>query len=326
MPDIDNLTTIAHAYVPRLLRTEDWISVRPYVMELTDSHLLGWASSRETLRNDMLALTWTAHVATTVLGRTLTHDGVLAPDVVEYAVNTSPWTTRVRGTRRSVLIRLGRELNPDWPFGETAVRYGYTAPDAPYSDSEVRLLVGWAASHSTDYQRNNSRLLLALGLGAGLRIGEMATLRAKKVTRNPLGVTVTASGFRGAAPREIQVRAEWEDTIAAAVDGACADALVLFPKREKATTESVAAIMARIGKPQRIDLESRRLRTTWIVGLMGENVPEGVIAQAAGLASLKHYSKWLTPGDITAEQACLMLRGGSRTTYGGLRLLDGGRS
>ncbi len=130
MPDIDNLTNIAHAYVPRLLRTEDWISVRPYVMELSDSHLLGWASSRETLRNDMLALTWTVHVATTVLCRTLTHDGVLAPDVIEYAVNTSPWTTRVRGTRRSVLIRLGRELNPDWPFGETAVRYGYTAPDA----------------------------------------------------------------------------------------------------------------------------------------------------------------------------------------------------
>ncbi len=131
------------------------------------------------------------------------------------------------------------------------------------------------------------------------------------MTRNPLGVTVTASGFRGAAPREIQVRAEWEDTV-----GACADALVLFPKREKATTESVAAIMTRIGKPQRIDLDTRRLCTTWIVGLMGENGPEGVIAKAAGLASLKHYSKWLTPGDITAEQARLMLRGGSRTTYG----------
>lgn len=84
--------------------------------------------------------------------------------------------------------------------------------------------------------------------------------------------------------------------------------------------------MTRIGKPQRIDLDTRRLRTTWIVGLMGENVSEGVIAQAAGLASLKHDSKWLIPGDITAEQARLRLRGGSRTTYGGLRLLDGGRS
>lgn len=326
MPDIDNLTAIAHAYVPRLLRTEDWISVRPYVMELTDSHLLGWASSREMLRNDMLALTWTAHVATTVLGRALTHDGVLAPDVIEYAVNTSPWTTRVRGTRRSVLIRLGRELNPNWPFGETAVRYGYISPDVPYSDDEVRQLVGWASSHSTDYQRNSSKILLALGLGAGLRIGEMATLRAKDVARNPVGVTVTASGFRGASPREIQVRAEWEDTVVAAVDDACADALVLFPRREKATTQSVAAIMTRIGKPQRVELDTRRLRTTWIVGLMHENVPEGVIAQAAGLASLQHYSKWVTPGDVKAEQARLMLRGGSRTTYGGLPLLDSGRS
>lgn len=136
------------------------------------------------------------------------------------------------------------------------MRYGYTTPDAPYSDDEGRLLVGWAVSHSTDYQRNNSRVLLALGLGAGLRIGEMATLRAKNVARNPLSISMTASGFRGAAPREIQVRAEWEDTIAAAVDGACADALVLFPKREKATTESVAAIMTRKGKPQRVDLDT----------------------------------------------------------------------
>ena len=42
--------------------------------------------------------------------------------------------------------------------------------------------------------------------------------------------------------------------------------LVLFPQRAHATTESVAAILTRIGKPEHVRLDSRRLRTTWAVG------------------------------------------------------------
>lgn len=106
-----------------------------------------------------------------------------------------------------------------------------------------------------------------------------------------------------------------------ALKGLTPNNVVLFPNRSKPTTESVAAIITRIGKPHRVHLDTRRLRTTWIVTLMHEYVPESVIAPAAGLASLQHYKKWLTPANVNQEQAFALLRGGKRHGSTGLRAL-----
>lgn len=72
----------------------------------------------------------------------------------------------------------------------------------------------------------------------------------------------------------------------------------------------MAAILTRIGKPEHIRLDSRRLRTTWVVALLQEFVPEAVVASAAGLASLQHFTSWLPEVDTRGEQARALLRGG----------------
>lgn len=320
MPAEHQYTDLIDRYTPRSLPSENWALVRPYVTSVATTHVAPVATSPADLRNSLRALTTVATTAVS-LGRDLTHTGVLDPDVIEYAINTSGLTSRVKGARRSLLVRLGQELNPDWPFAETGVRYGYVAPDAPYSDDEMNLLRQWAANHSTEYQRRNCALLLALGAGAGLRIGEMATLSAGDIELVDDVVVVTASGYRGAEPREVPVRAEWEDTVLDAVDGLGEDDLALFSNRAKATTESVSAILTRIGKSDRVHLDTRRLRTTWIVTLMHEYVPEAVIAPAAGLSSLQHYKKWLVPHEVDKHQARALLRGGTRYGSPGLRLI-----
>lgn len=268
----------------------------------------------------MLAIARAA-VTALELGRALTHENVLDPDVIEYSVNTDAVTDRVKGARRSVLISLGQTLNTAWPFSDTHVRYGYKAPDEPYTEAEVRQLRFWANSHSTDCQRDNARLLLALGLGAGLRMCEMATLRARDVTTGSGFVTVTASGFRGAGARRVPIRAEWEQEVASLVANLDLDCLALFPNRRQATTASVAAIISRVGKPSTVQLDSRRLRTTWVVTLMNEQVPESVVSTAAGLASLQHYKKWLSPRTVSEETARVLLRGGTPYKNSGLRLI-----
>ncbi|CAB0852674.1 hypothetical protein FRC0337_01608 [Corynebacterium diphtheriae] len=308
MPDF---ARIVQDYRPRALSAARWQVVAPFVRPLALDHLVPTAVSAESLRNDTLALAWTATIAVEHLGAQLTVEDVLSPSTIEYAIGVSPWTTRVKGARRSTLVALGRALNPEWPFGDTAVAYGYEAPDAPYTAEEHRQLVQWSYSLGTDYQRASARTYLALGLGAGLRSKEMATLTRSDVTVDAAGVLVTARGYRGAGTREVPVRAEWEQVVGTQVRALpTSNSLVLFPQRAHATTESVAAILTRIGKPEHIRLDSRRLRTTWVVALLQEFVPEAVVASAAGLASLQHFTSWLPEVDTRGEQARALLRGG----------------
>ncbi|SES35170.1 site-specific integrase [Corynebacterium cystitidis] len=319
MSNTHDFGDLIFSYRPRSIAAGDWEQVRAYVTAVAIDHLAPKATSRADLRNQMLAVA-TAAVAALRLGRGVTHQEVLAPEVIEFAIASSKLTSRVKGVRRSILIALGEELNPEWPL-YVGARYGYKTPDAPYTEQELALLGQWASGRSTDYQRRGAMTLLALGAGVGLRIGEMAHLRVCDVSQDGQGVTVTASGYRGAEPRHVPVRAEWEDELKEAIADLDPDSLALFPNRSQPTTESVAAIITRIGKPHRVHLDTRRLRTTWVVTLMHEYVPESVIAPAAGLASLQHYKKWLTPANVNQEQAFALLRGGTRHGSTGLRVL-----
>lgn len=313
----DELHDAAMNYVPRSMSTTDWAQVRDFTQSVTVKHVLPHAPDRATLRLTMLAVAQAAHVTLNQVGGELTYTDVFDPLVVEYVVSQTGMTDRVKGVRRSLLYRLGRELNPNWPFDERTTKYGYKAPDAPYTEQEQDRLTQWARGLSTDYQRAGATLTLALGLGAGLRAGEMARLRGRDVTVYPDGcVTVTAHGYRGADPREVPVLAEWEQIVSDAAGGAGTNDLVLWPNRAHATTESVAAIVSRIGKPHAVALDTRRLRTTWIVGHMRGFVPEPVICQAAGLTDLQHFAKWHETADMPAERARALLR---RSPYPKLR-------
>ncbi|MCK7660049.1 hypothetical protein [Corynebacterium antarcticum] len=123
------------------------------------------ATSPADLRSNMRSLAHLAHIATTRLGAELTAVDILDPATIDYAVSITGITQRVKGVRRSVLTRLGRELNPNWPLDDLSPHYGYKAPDAPYSEQETSALYQWATGLGTDYQRHNATLLLALGLG-----------------------------------------------------------------------------------------------------------------------------------------------------------------
>lgn len=170
MPEHRNIADLVYAYQPRAISPAEWQVVRPYVVAVTETNIAPLATSRADLRNHMLAVTMAATTAAS-LGRELTHENVFDPEVIEYAINRATVSSRVKGARRSILVGLGRELNGSWPFADTQVRYGYKAPDAPYTEHEVAHLFQWAAGQSTEYQRRSATVLLALGLGAGLRIG-----------------------------------------------------------------------------------------------------------------------------------------------------------
>ncbi|CAB0931186.1 tyrosine recombinase XerC [Corynebacterium diphtheriae] len=316
----DELRGVALRYVPRSMSATDWAQVRDFTQSVTVEHVLPTEPDRATLRLTMLAVAQAAHVTLHQVGGELTYTDVFDPLVVEYVVSQTGLTDRAKGVRRSLLYRLGRELNPNWPFDDRTTKYGYKAPDAPYTEQEQHFLTQWAQGLSTDYQRAGATLTLALGLGAGLRAGEMARLRGGDVTVHADGcVTLTAHGYRNTAPREVPVLAEWEQIVGEAAASAGTNGLVLWPNRAHATTESVAAIVSRIGKPHAVSLDTRRLRTTWIVGHMRGLVPEPVICQAAGLTDLQHFAKWHETAEIPAGRARALLR---RSPYPDLRVAN----
>lgn len=316
----DELRDAALHYTPRSMNKDDWVQVRDFTQSVTLEHVIPTEPDRATLRLTMLAVAQAAHVTLNQVGGELTYADVFDPLVVEYVVSQTGLTDRAKGVRRSLLYRLGRELNPNWPFDDRTTKYGYKAPDAPYTEQEQDFLRQWAQGLSTDYQRAGATLTLALGLGAGLRAGEMARLRGRDVTvHSDGGLTITAHGYRDTAPREVPVLAEWEQVVRDAAGGAGTNGLVLWPNRAHATTESVAAILGRIGKPHAVALDTRRLRTTWIVGHLHHNVPEAVVCQAAGLTDLQHYARWYHTAEMPAEQARALLR---RSPYPSLHIAE----
>lgn len=320
MGNKDELLQAVADYVPRSMSKDDWALVRDFTVATVIEHVVPTATSRADLRNAMIAVARAAHIAHQI-GSELTYEGVFDPNIVEYAVSQTGTTNRVKGARRSLLYRLGRKLNPNWPYDERFTQYGFKEPDAPYTELEQHVLTQWAGGLSTDYQRDNATLTVALGLGAGLRPGEMARLRGNDVTVYGDGcVTVTVGGHRGAGLREVPVLAEWEDAVAAAKRNlARTNRLLLWPNREYDTTESVAAIMSRIGKPHAVAFDNRRLRTTWVVGHINNHVPESVVCQAAGLNSLNQYAKWRVDASVHPEQARAWLR---REPVGTLRVAE----
>ncbi|MFF2638259.1 hypothetical protein ACFVUB_00275 [Streptomyces niveus] len=106
-------------------------------------------------------------------------------------------------------------------------------------------------------------------------------------------------------------RAPWEQTLAefAATAG---NGYVFRPGRKvEASKNLVSSWPARhrphAGLPA---LTARRLRTTWIVDLLGQRIDPALVADAAGMrsaAALGPYFRWVPP--LAPEQVAELLRG-----------------
>ena len=97
-----------------------------------------------------------------------------------------------KGTYRSVLRSLGGSSRP-----VRATPFSGSAAKAPYSAQERAELWSVAAAQRSGWRRGSALMLLALGLGAGLRAGELAAAVGDDVMVKPRGVTVRVGGAAG---------------------------------------------------------------------------------------------------------------------------------
>jgi integrase len=97
-----------------------------------------------------------------------------------------------RGTYRSVLRRLGESAKP-----AVATPFAGSAAPAPYTGAERAELFSIAGSQRPAWRRASALAMVGLGIGAGLRAGELVDARGQDVAVGPGGVTVAIGGPRG---------------------------------------------------------------------------------------------------------------------------------
>ena len=193
-------------------------------------------------------------------------------------------TNKTQATIRSRLFRMSEQLmaGPHRPVRVPTIPIG--PAQAPYSQREVTLLRTWAGNLNTDYRRVNMTVILALGLGAGLKAHEMSAVTCGDITVDDEGVLVHVRA--GTSPRTVPVLEQWEETLAVVADAAIRpEQWLMLPKRRLAQSSNMLPNFT-LDLPNRpVSVRAQRLRATWIVGHLSAGTPAGLLAQAAGMDS-----------------------------------------
>jgi len=154
-------------------------------------------------------------------------------------------------------------------------------PLRPYSATEVTALQAWCRGLPTERFRDNASAIVALGLGAGLTSQEMCRLVGTDVTADADGVLVHVTGRTA---RRVPVIERWEATILARSVEVGSRAF-LFSERTKISRHQLPNFLERCPTGDAPQLNTLRLRITWMVRHLSMGTHLSVVADAAGVAA-----------------------------------------
>ncbi|MDA8039272.1 MAG: hypothetical protein M0Z69_08960 [Actinomycetota bacterium] len=181
-------------------------------------------------------------------------------------------------SQRSVqahLRRVGRKVAPDrWPA--RAPRFNRRAHQAPYSQEEVGALFEAARSLRTRTQREFVNNLLLCSLGCGLNGTEMTEVRGTDVRMERGAVLVHVAG------RTVPCRQEYEEALWQAASAIGGGHLVA-PRLDRRLA-IVRGVFAKAGFE--VPISTIRLRMTWLVQQLTDEVPILVLLRGAGIKSM----------------------------------------
>lgn len=207
-----------------------------------------------------------------------------------------------RANVRAQLRRMAEVLNGPAPKRE---KLAPADPQRPYlTEAEIKGLRSWASSQKPP-QRGDARLILALGLGAGLSAAEIGEVRETDIIVEEAGASVRV---RAGRVRTVPVRRVWEaDLLRAAVPGS--DEYVIKPGRTNVPKNFISNLVAR-GNLKYAGPNTQRMRATWLLTHMNQGTPLLALLDASGLDSLEALTRYVRFLDPTAsDQRDRMLRG-----------------
>ncbi|MBC7761738.1 MAG: hypothetical protein H7201_08065 [Candidatus Saccharibacteria bacterium] len=215
-------------------------------------------------------------------------------ELIETYVRDELPATHSDGTRRNHrawVTRVAEAVNPD-RNPRAPMPMNARSMEAPYTEGELVAVDRWSAGQRTAYLRENSAVLVALGIGAGLTSVEIAQLRAGAVTVHPDGMVEVNVRVKDEFKRRVIVTSVWERLLADHVADIEEDAFVFLPKRSRTENDVVSSFVARTSRPTGTPIINvRKMRNTWFVEQMINRTDVLTLMEAAGLQSLESISK-----------------------------------
>ncbi|GAA1380782.1 hypothetical protein GCM10009638_25660 [Luteococcus sanguinis] len=294
IPDagLEDVTHVVMNYVPRYVDLHDWLVVREFVQRaVLDSQPISGDEARRRITIVGMMVAWAHRLAGYDLDRT----AIFTLDVIGEWIDQEcgHYSLKVRKMYRARLKSISKTINPEFPDvpNETAYQSAWN-PD-PYSAEELAEVVGWANGQSTAMRRHKALVLLALTVGAGLYTQEVAALKVSDIEVDDDGVLLHV---RGEHPREVPVLAEWEGVLrelVANVRPVDPEAFAFASGRTNKKPNVVTRFVQSSNKGGKVEPMTRRMRATWVVEHIKAGVPPQVIAEAAGMVTLRSFDKWL---------------------------------
>jgi integrase len=195
-----------------------------------------------------------------------------------------------RGTYRSALYRLAEVTHG--PPGQRATPFHGARAPAPYSAAERAELAAIAAAQSDPAKRSSALALVVLGIGAGLRPGELVALRGGDIFRRGRQVMVQVTG---PAARVVPVTAGYAGR-AGDLARRAGSGHVFRPGPADRSYKNFVTSFARglAADPAAPALSMRRARSTFICHHLAAGTPVGVLLAVTGIAeagSLARYAR-----------------------------------
>ncbi|MCT2006856.1 hypothetical protein M3C74_02305 [Micrococcus lylae] len=273
----DNYTPAKH-----LIDDHEWVTIRPTAIRAcTAADYATPASALQCISTVTHYLAW-AHRQ----GLSLDLEAVFHPDHVErfVAILSRDRAPETVGTRRGYLRRVGRACTKKAPWPAPARPYAANITlQPPYNSDEVKALWDAARAQYNERRTRVAQTLLCLGLGAGLKPGEMLQVTAAHhVGHHPQGERLVVILLED---RVVPVLTEYApllvDLCHRYPDGP------LIGRHNPASKDPLGVLRAHVEWPSSLEFKPARLRTTWMVSVLTNGVRVSEFQRISGTASAK---------------------------------------
>ena len=286
-------------YVPKM-KPAYWAEIEVFVRAaLRDANPDRWSTAQPWMSAVAGLALWCWQSA----GIDLTNESVFdATTISRYVASREDMSEASRGTTRSVLLRLSERLIGIQGKGSEYRRYANAKGSTPYCRQEIVSLCSYVNGQGSRFRERNGRLVLALGLGAGLHPTEMLSLLPEHVEEtggagsNRAGFLVHVPGDRA---RTVPLICDYDDLLRQVLadiaeqtyrnsEASESDFLLLPERKQRGKNTVIDFFYSCNGTDLRP--HTQRLRSTWFVTHLNAGTPIPSILRAAGVTGTSSFS------------------------------------
>jgi hypothetical protein len=272
-----------YSYTP-VMPAETWAHIRRFVEGTVREAAPATAYTEKQLYPVTAKLgRWAVDVAALPLDRDILLDPATIDEFAHGALVA--YTSAGRATMRSKLRAIARAL-ADGDVADEQVGIRRSAPVQPYSAADLAALESWANGQHSEDRRTSAGALLALGAGAGLTGREVVAATHDDVIRDGPGYLIRV---QGPAARTVPVSAEWEHLLSERLAGR--GGWLFRDGQQGGNPNLITDFVSR--SHQRLNVQARRLRATWLVHHLTVGTPLPILLHAAGLQSAEALDRLL---------------------------------